>query len=138
MNVQELLTGRRDPIPYDSIAMYDSRLWSPEWKAQGYTRSHRGLTRILSAWLGDEGKAATLASGVTYQWDRSRKWQNFTGLIRYVDMPFERVRAFVNDVVRGTFTPKRLIRNFQQTLDTITEEIAATSTTPGETVRLSV
>ena len=130
MNVQELLTGRRDPIPYDSIASYDSRLWSPEWKAQGYTRSHRGLTRILSAWLGDEGKAATLASGVTYRWDRTGRWQDFTGLIRYADMPFERVRAFVNDVVRGKYTAQTLLRHFRQSvrMPTIPEQSEA----PGE------
>ena len=43
-------------------------------------------------------------------------------------MPFERVRAFVNQVVRGQFTAQTLLRYFQQSLETVPENQEA----PGE------
>jgi hypothetical protein len=51
-------------VPTHNIAMYDSRLWDPEWE---HRRSYSGLYRVLSYWFGDS-KAATIASSESVRW----------------------------------------------------------------------
>ena len=51
-------------VPSHNIAMYDSRLWDPEWEHRG---SYRGLHRVLRYWFGDN-QAATIASSESVRW----------------------------------------------------------------------
>ena len=62
---------RRYTIPYDNIAMIDSRMWDPKWR-NTYGSSYNTLVTANSALMGggrkNLGRAYSLASGESYFW----------------------------------------------------------------------
>lgn len=70
-----------NPVPYDSIAMIDSRMWDPKFRAR-VGRNYNILQNIFGWALNNPNKGATLASGESYYWlreDRMRYKNTATG-----------------------------------------------------------